>query len=190
MAIRINSLKPGTLTQIKPLALLRLVHLAWASLKQWLLHVILLWRDPLAWASHTFTQNNTHTSPERGFNEKCINSTSWPRLGGPLSPRRECPWLRTQTSRLDEKSRSKWYKFSSRPRLGEPFSPKRERLSLKPHPGRLSEQREPKPERRLCNSRLDEMESPGRDLQSFLSVHAHNSPKTIPKHQPIITSTM
>jgi len=59
MAIRINSLKPGTLAQAKLLALLRLVHLTWASLKQWHHHVISLRRDPLAWASHTIAQNNT-----------------------------------------------------------------------------------------------------------------------------------
>jgi len=60
MAIHINSLKPGTFAQAKPSASLRLVHLAWASLKQWLLHFISLRRDRLAWASHTIAQKQ-HT---------------------------------------------------------------------------------------------------------------------------------
>jgi len=66
---RINSLKPGTLAQAKPTASLKLVHLAWASSKQWLHHVVSLRRDSLAWASHTFAQNNTQTSPRRVFDK-------------------------------------------------------------------------------------------------------------------------
>ena len=73
MEFLINSLKLGTLAQAKPSASLRLAHLARASLKQQHQHIISLRRDPLAWASHTFAQNNTQTSPRRGFH---INITT------------------------------------------------------------------------------------------------------------------
>jgi len=63
-------------------------------------------------------------------------------------------------------------------------------MSLNLFPGRLGENHEPEPKVRLYNSRLGEVDPLGRDLQGFEFVRAHNSPKTIPKHQPIITSTM
>ena len=74
--LAVHSLKLELFAQASPSASLKLPHLACASVKQWFLYVISLRRALIAWASHTFTQNNAQSLPGRGFDVNMHQFTS------------------------------------------------------------------------------------------------------------------
>ena len=124
-------------------------------------------------------------SPEQAWNSGFTTSS---RLGGLFSPERDLGSLKHTQLLAWMRIRAQHAQFSSRPRLGEPSSPERENLSLNTNTGHLSEKHEPKPGTRFYNSRLGERDTPGWNLQSFVSVHAHNSPRPCQKYSLTIPS--
>jgi len=78
-----------------------------------------------------------------------------------------------KTSRLDEKSCSKWYRLPHWTRLGEPLSPEQDCVLLNSNLSRLSELLDPKPWMKSCNSRLGKKDS--------LTVQSRKQPKPYPK---------
>ena len=116
--IRSNSLKPRTLAQANPSGSLRLVHLAWVSMKQWLHHLF-----SLRWAilpERDLIRSNTQiSSPRRGFVLNHTQNSSRPRLGEPLSPEWDFVSLNPNLGRLSEKLEPKPWMNSYNSRLGE-----------------------------------------------------------------------
>jgi len=87
--------KPRVFAQVSPSASLKLTHLAWASVKQWLHHIISLRRALLAWER---LRSLNHQAPrlDEDSPKKTQLVSSRPRLGEPPSPERENMSLNTK----------------------------------------------------------------------------------------------
>jgi len=139
MEFHINSLKLGTLAQAKPPASLRLIHLAWASLKQQQHPVISPRRDHLS--PKPLIQSRLGYKPRKHITHDHDISLRRGRLA------RARPWFAQHTKLLAwTRIRAQNPHVTSRSHLGERLSPKREAIRSTPIPGRLGEKGEPIPQ--------------------------------------------